>query len=287
MRDFDMSTMSKDSVPATSGILPSLPYTLHTRKTAIAITWSVILTVNWILPMVLFYSLHFHTTLDETIIFAVVSASSGVFTVLDLTQRSYKLLRRSDDSRPLGSGRWVVDFFHWNYLGSFIIIALMFSLGCAFTLISLISLPVPYLMTTLGLQLVIVTLGSRTTTLHTPFRVSSLPRGVPIRPPLYTIIEDTVAVNGGGGKIYRQALDDRYKASPIFQQLLMELSLFWGIGAVAIGVVLIVLIATIDGVVAYGLAWSVPWLWAICCVPITVRWVRKRLVDEKLQYSAA
>lgn len=237
--------------------------------------------------MVLFYSLHFHTTLDETIIFAVVSASSGVFTVLDLTQRSYKLLRRSDDSRPLGSGRWVVDFFHWNYLGSFIIIALMFSLGCAFTLISLISLPVPYLMTTIGLQLVIVTLLSRNTALCTPLRVSSLPRGAPFRPPLYTIIEDIVAVDGGGGKIYRQALDDRYKASPIFQQLLMELSLFWGIGAVAIGVVLIVLIATIDGVVAYGLAWSVPWLWAICCVPITVRWVRKRLVDEKLQYSAA
>lgn len=163
----------------------------------------------------------------------------------------------------------------------------MFSLGCAFTLISLISLPVPYLMTTIGLQLVIVTLLSRNTALCTPLRVSSLPRGAPFRPPLYTIIEDIVAVDGGGGKIYRQALDDRYKASPIFQQLLMELSLFWGIGAVAIGVVLIVLIATIDGVVAYGLAWSVPWLWAICCVPITVRWVRKRLVDEKLQYSAA
>lgn len=237
--------------------------------------------------MVLFYSLHYYTTLDDTIIFAVVSASSGVFTFLDFIQRSYRLFRPSDDSRPLGSVRWTADFFHWSYLGNFIIIALMFSFGCAFTLISLISLPRPYLMTTLGLQLVIVTLVSRTTTPHTPFRVSSLPPGVPICPLVYTIIEDVVAVNGGGGKLYRQALDDRYKASPRFRQLLAELSLFWGTGAIVIGIVLIVLIATTDGDMAYGLAWSVPWVWAICCVPVTMRWVRKRLGGEKLKGSAA
>lgn len=62
---------------------------------------------------------------------------------------------------------------------------------------------------------------------RTPFRISSLPRGVAMRPGIYTIIEDIIAVDTGSGRLYREALDARYEASPLFRRMLYQLNLFW------------------------------------------------------------
>ncbi len=62
---------------------------------------------------------------------------------------------------------------------------------------------------------------------RTPFRISSLPRGVVMRPGIYTIIEDIIAVDTGSGRLYREALDARYEASPLFRRMLYQLNLFW------------------------------------------------------------
>jgi len=62
---------------------------------------------------------------------------------------------------------------------------------------------------------------------RTPFRISSLPRGVGMRPGIYTIIEDVIAVDTGTGRPYREALEARYQASPLFRQMLHQLNLFW------------------------------------------------------------
>ncbi|KAI4146879.1 MAG: hypothetical protein LQ340_005769 [Diploschistes diacapsis] len=74
-------------------------------------------------------------------------------------------------------------------------------------------------------------------------RLSSMPAGSSVRPPVYTIVEDIVAVNGGGGKAYRRAIDQRYQRSPVFQRLLSEMSWAWGLWTSALGIVLIILIA--------------------------------------------
>lgn len=63
--------------------------------------------------------------------------------------------------------------------------------------------------------------------IRTPFRISSLPKGVPIRPGIYTIAEDIIAVDAGAGRAYREALDARYQASPLFRRMLYQLNLFW------------------------------------------------------------
>lgn len=68
---------------------------------------------------------------------------------------------------------------------------------------------------------------------------------------LYVLIEDIVAVDGAGGKIYRRALRDRYLASPYFRQMLFEMNCFWGGGSIAWATLCTVLIFTTPRDVAY------------------------------------
>lgn len=91
-----------------------------------------------------------------------------------------------------------------------------------------------------------------------PFRVSSTPKGGHVRPGVYTFVEDVVAVNGGAGRPYREALDARYNASKSFRILMIELSWFWSIGALVVGTVLTVLVCVhaVHKDVAYGIGES-------------------------------
>jgi hypothetical protein len=63
-----------------------------------------------------------------------------------------------------------------------------------------------------------------------PFGLSFLPAGHTAHPGVFTIIEDIVAVDGGG-TAYREAFVARYDASPLFRRMLNCLDLFWGLGA--------------------------------------------------------
>lgn len=86
-----------------------------------------------------------------------------------------------------------------------------------------------------------------------PFRVSSLPAGELCRPGVYTIIEDIVAVDGNGGRRYREALDQRYKASPQFRSMLAKLSLFWSIPALGVAAAVTAIVWTTPIPVAFGI----------------------------------
>ncbi|GAB1192830.1 hypothetical protein APSETT444_002027 [Aspergillus pseudonomiae] len=50
-----------------------------------------------------------------------------------------------------------------------------------------------------------------------PFRISSTPKGSTMPTALYVMIEDVVAVDGGGGQKFRYALRVRYLSSPYFR----------------------------------------------------------------------
>jgi hypothetical protein len=78
-----------------------------------------------------------------------------------------------------------------------------------------------------------------------PFRLSSLPAGHTAHPATFTIIEDVVAVDGGGGVAYREALMARYDASPLFRRMLNRLDAFWGIGALVAATIITVLLWTV------------------------------------------
>lgn len=62
-----------------------------------------------------------------------------------------------------------------------------------------------------------------------PFRVSSIPKGDPMRPALYPFLEDIIAVDGRGGAGFRSRLDQRYRTSPPFRGMLHRLTMLWAV----------------------------------------------------------
>lgn len=80
-----------------------------------------------------------------------------------------------------------------------------------------------------------------------PFRISSHPKGAPIRPAACSIVEDVIAVDTGAERKYRKAIDDRWRASPTFVAMLWQMNLFWGIPASLLGVAIIVVVSVQGG----------------------------------------
>lgn len=111
---------------------------------------------------------------------------------------------------------------------------------------------------------VLLLVGSQLVTTHfmtlfnlrIPFRISSLPRGALARPSIYTIIEDIVGVDGGGRLDFRERLNTRYEASPMFRRMLLRLNAFWGFGAVTLAGTLMGVVWVIPGTVAFGVGKS-------------------------------
>lgn len=119
-----------------------------------------------------------------------------------------------------------------------------------------------------------------------PVRISSIPKGSQLRPGIYSVIEDVVAVDGSGGTAYREALNKRYEASHVFRAMLRRLGAFWAFGAETMAVVLTVLIFTLQHEAAYVVGWAVPFIWAGVWVAITMWYVKKKLREEKVAWSA-
>ncbi|RDK40155.1 hypothetical protein M752DRAFT_267963 [Aspergillus phoenicis ATCC 13157] len=111
----------------------------------------------------------------------------------------------------------------------------------------MISLPPSILLVQVGLTLVIVGVLAKLR-VRQPFPVSSMPAGTAFHPGVLVIIEDVVAVDGGRGRVYRTAL--------------IESQTF-----------------------AFGLGWTVPWIWAGVWAVITTYWVKSALREEKLTWS--
>ena len=116
--------------------------------------------------------------------------------------------------------------------------------------IRLLAMPPATMCYAFGVQMLIID-TMRLLGCKAPIRISSLPRGSPLRPGIYSIIEDVCAVDGGGGTEYRQRLNLRYQASHYFRQMLHRLTLFWAVGALVIAAVTTAVVFTASKDVAY------------------------------------
>jgi hypothetical protein len=145
--------------------------------------------------------------------------------------------------------------------------------------IRLLAMPVPSMVFAFGVELLIIDV-LRLAGVKSFVRISSLPRGVPLRPGIYSIIEDVVAVDGSGGTEFRQRLNLRYQASHDFRQMLHRLTIFWATGACLIAAATTAVIFTVPRDVAYVIGWTVPFLWAGIWAAITTIWVQKSLKHE-------
>lgn len=133
-----------------------------------------------------------------------------------------------------------------------------------------------------------------------PFRISSTPKGSIMPTALYVLIEDVVAVDGGGGQIYRYALRTRYLSSPYFRRMLFVMNCFWAGGSIVCAAAITAIVFTVSEPVAYTvsfalftprrfgweinpqqLGWSLPFAWAGVWTLITIPWVQSDLRREK------
>jgi len=132
--------------------------------------------------------------------------------------------------------------------------------------LSLIAMPVPSLLfllaTLLLLSLVLNTFG-----IKTPFRLGSSGKGdAEVRPAIFYVVEDVVAVDGNGGAEYRTAWNARYTDSKIFRSMIYNLSVVWMLVfyAAATGLTVLVWVLGEKGVdaqmVALGVAWAGPFV---------------------------
>lgn len=66
---------------------------------------------------------------------------------------------------------------------------------------------------------------------------------------LYVLVEDIVAVDGGGGQKFRYALRTRYLSSPYFRRMLFEMNCFWAGGSlIAAGAITAIIFTTPENV---------------------------------------
>lgn len=107
-------------------------------------------------------------------------------------------------------------------------------------------------------------------------------------PGAYYFIEDLVAVNAGGGRPYREALAARYKASPRFRKMLYNQSMFYAIPSLILAIPLTVIAVRpeVPATGAYGICWAVPFLWVVVWGIITIKWCKRDMVRERLDWEA-
>ena len=105
---------------------------------------------------------------------------------------------------------------------------------------------------------------------------------------MYYFIEDVLAVNAGCGRPYREALAARYEASPRFQRMLNIMSWFWSVGSLVMATILtfVAILPWVPENWAYGVCWLAPFIWAFIWGIITIRWCKKEMVRERLEWEA-
>lgn len=67
-----------------------------------------------------------------------------------------------------------------------------------------------------------------------------------MRPGVFTLMEDVVAVDGSGGQNFREALCARYEASKEFRSMLEQLNWVWGLASLLVAVVTTILVFVVE-----------------------------------------
>ncbi|PSR99231.1 hypothetical protein BD289DRAFT_47564 [Coniella lustricola] len=277
---------------------PPLNYTLHTRKKSIFIFWSFIVFDSVVMPIALYFGLwygvgpgantptHKGEVLSANAVFSIVTAAIGGASIVEYAVRFWRLYKKNSTCRVIGAKRWYLDLFHWNYSLAWIIVMVELIVGtCQYwPPIRLLSVPLTTMLFTFGTELLLVD-TLRLFRVPAPMRMSSIPKGAQLRPCIYTMIEDVIAVDGSGGTAYREALNRRYEASHIFRAMLRRLGIFWAVGAEAMAVVCMILIFTVSDDAAFAIGWSVPFAWAGVWVLATIWYVKKELKRERVEWA--
>lgn len=265
---------------------PPLEYSLRTRKKSILIFWGLIVLDCVCVPIILYFALWYGTSLSHNAVFSISTGALGSVSIIEYFIRFRRLWRKNSNCRVIGARRYYLDFFHWNLSIAWLAVMIELIVG---TIpheppIRLLAMPAPSMLFAFGIQMLIIDI-LRLAGFRAPMRISSLPRGTPLRPGIYSIIEDVCAVDGSGGTEFRQRLNLRYMASHYFRQMLHRLTLFWAIGALLAASASTAIIFTCSRNVAYVIGWTLPFAWAAVWALVTIKWVQRSLAHEELVWQ--
>ena len=239
--------------------LPQLPFTMRRgwKRWKLGFTIMLMVADACIVPIVLYYAMAFGGNVQGWIIFAIVATIWGGPTYLEFAVRSWRLIKKENFYRPLGqSSRWKFDITHYVFILTIAVVTALLVVGSAphIVFLRVLSMPGPAILYCLCGPLLLQTIY-HLAGWKAPFRLSSTAKGEMVHPGAYYFLEDVVAVTGGAGRPFREALASRYGSSPKFQKMLLNQSLFWSIPGllVAFATTVVVVINQVPEPVSYGL----------------------------------
>ncbi|KAK5625346.1 hypothetical protein RRF57_001062 [Xylaria bambusicola] len=263
--------------------LPRLEYRLMEHRMKLFVVSGLLIFEGSLLPIILFYPLWYATGLRHGILFAIITSFFGLVSGLEFAHRSWRLIHKNDKYRPLDGTRWRFDFTHWTLSICYTIMTGIL-IGASIPhepLVRPLAIPVPLFFIGAGM-LCIITGTMSALGMRTACKVSSIPKGAPQPPYVLTAVEDVVGVDGGGARLFRRRLLERYKASKAFRRLIAELNWFWGIGSVISGAGTLAAVWVIPSQeIAYGVGWGEPLVFFVVWTTITAFWTRRGLRREK------
>jgi hypothetical protein len=203
--------------------------------------------------------------------------------------RGYLLLKKSSKYRPLNESPrfWGFDTLQWLLSGPYAVMTGVLIGGSIPhpQLQRVLAMPMALGFMMVGIMFIVNGIAVQRRWRLKSFRMSSVPKGAVTPPITYSIVEDVVAVDGGGGITFRTAFMARYNASPKFRELLRQMTWFWGVPSLVVGVVLMAVIFTVRREVAYGLGWTIPAIWAGIWTLVTIFWVKRALREEERDWK--
>lgn len=114
-----------------------------------------------------------------------------------------------------------------------------------------------------------------------PFRFGSVDENHILRPAIFYMVEDVVAVDGEGGMEYRQAFNSRYEESLIFRNMIWKLSVAWMVEFYLMAILVTMLVMRLPVVAVYAVGWAAPFPIAAIMAMATIYFVKRELRRER------
>ncbi|EHA57645.1 hypothetical protein MGG_05400 [Pyricularia oryzae 70-15] len=259
---------------------PPLNFTLHGKRTGIAMFVVFTFFDSLVLPVGLYFGLWYgfgpgspkDQPLSASVVMTIVTAIIGGASIWELLQRAWRLGRKGSRCR-VSFGETDAFWMIWDA-----------ELGLISRLMAMPVSTVLLIFGTVSLALDIL----RYFSIPAPLRISSTRRGAQLRPGIYPLIEDICAVDGAGNTAFRESLNRRYSDSAVFRAMLQRLGVFWALGAECCAVATLALVLGLDDGLddyAYAIGWALPWVWAAPWAGVTIFYVRRELDKERRAWA--
>lgn len=114
-----------------------------------------------------------------------------------------------------------------------------------------------------------------------PFRMGSVPAGNVVRPAVFYIIEDVIAVDGNGRQEFREAWGKRYEGSKVFRKMVLEVSVVWMLVFFVLAGALMAVVLRMPVMGVYAVGWGAPFPVVGLLVVWTMFYVKAMLGEER------